>query len=106
MPGPLDAVPAGLTPQELKSLRLFDTAVRLPLVRCKRPGLTVPIIVDGLDQPRPGARELILDALQQLTHTARRQVGSCAGDCRGAQRGRHSRLGFASLGLSASPNAG
>jgi hypothetical protein len=64
------AVAADLTPDDLKALRLFDTAVGLPLTRCKRAGLTVPIIVDGLDQPRPGAREVILEALRQLTHSA------------------------------------
>jgi hypothetical protein len=64
------AVRAGLTEDDLKALRLFDTAVRLPLARCKRAGLSVPIIVDGLDQPRPGAREVILEALRQLTHSA------------------------------------
>jgi hypothetical protein len=64
------AVAAELTPDDLKELRLFDTAVGLPLARCKRAGLSVPIVVDGLDQPRPGAREVILAALRQLTHSA------------------------------------
>jgi tetratricopeptide (TPR) repeat protein len=55
----------------LNQLGSFDTAVRLPLawLKSKRPGLIVPVIVDGLDQPAPGARDLILAALQQLTET-------------------------------------
>ncbi|HZE16103.1 MAG TPA: hypothetical protein VE197_10565, partial [Mycobacterium sp.] len=64
------AVAADLTPDDLKALRSFDTEVGLPLTRCKRAGLIVPIIVDGLDQPREGAGEVILDALRQLTLTA------------------------------------
>ena len=32
----------------------------LPLMRCRRPGMRVHIIVDGLDQPQPGARDVIL----------------------------------------------
>jgi hypothetical protein len=69
------AVAADLTEDDLKTLRVFDTAVRLPLARCKRAGLTVPIIVDGLDQPRPGARKPILAALQQLTTAPTEHLG-------------------------------
>jgi hypothetical protein len=64
------AVAADLTEDDLKTLRVFDTAVGLPLARCKRAGLMVPIVVDGLDQPRPGAREVILAALRQMTHSS------------------------------------
>jgi hypothetical protein len=63
-------VAAALTPADLKTLGSFDTAVRLPLVRCGGAGARIHIIVDGLDQPQPGARDVILTALQHVTHTA------------------------------------
>ena len=44
--------------------------MRLPLARCGGPGAQIHIIVDGLDQPQPGARDVILTALQRMTHTA------------------------------------
>jgi hypothetical protein len=65
------AANASLSEDNREMLGSFETAVTRPLAWLKkeRPGLTVPVIVDGLDQPISGARELILDALRQLTHT-------------------------------------
>ena len=57
VPGFADRPPGGgRRPDRGGSMTLgsFDTAVRLPLARCRGPGLKVPIIVDGLDQPQPG----------------------------------------------------
>jgi hypothetical protein len=65
-----EAVAADTSEQDLTTLDSWDTAVMLPLTRCRRPGMRVNIVVDGLDQPRPGAREVILAALQRMTHTA------------------------------------
>jgi hypothetical protein len=64
------AVGAALSNEDLKQRSSWDTAVMLPLTRCRRPGMRVPIIIDGLDQPRPGARDVILAALQRMTRTA------------------------------------
>ena len=63
------AVAAGLTDDDSRTLGSWDTTVRLPLARCTESG-RIHLIVDGLDQPEPGARELILAALQHMTHTA------------------------------------
>ncbi|MFE3279684.1 AAA family ATPase [Nocardia sp. NPDC059239] len=51
------------------TLSTWDRAVRLPLARCADSG-RIHLIIDGLDQPQPAARELILAALQQLTLSA------------------------------------
>jgi Tetratricopeptide repeat len=65
----LEAVAAGDTGANPATLSSWDTAVRLPLTRCAESG-RVHLIVDGLDQTQPGARELILGALQHMTATA------------------------------------
>jgi hypothetical protein len=64
------AVGAELSHDDLKRRNSWDTAVVLPLARCRRPGMRVQIIVDGLDQPRPGARDVILAALWHMTRNA------------------------------------
>jgi hypothetical protein len=64
------AVGADLSKDDLRQRSSWDTAVMLPLTRCRRPGMRVQIIVDGLDQPRRGARQVILAALQHMTRTA------------------------------------
>jgi hypothetical protein len=63
------AAAAELTDEQLKTLGSWEISVMRPLARCRGSG-RVHLIVDGLDQPEPGAREVILAALQQLTHTA------------------------------------
>jgi hypothetical protein len=65
------AATASLSEDNREMLGSFETTVKRPLAWLKRerPGLTVPVIVDGLDQPTSGARDLILDALRQLTYT-------------------------------------
>ena len=72
VPGFSDAVKAvgDLSKDDLRQRSSWDTAVMLPLTRCRRPGMRVQIIVDGLDQPRRGARQVILAALQHMTRTA------------------------------------
>ncbi|WAC92613.1 tetratricopeptide repeat protein [Mycobacterium sp. Aquia_213] len=67
--GATAAVAADLSPDDCKKLGAWDTSVLLPLARCIESG-RIHVIVDGLDQPEPGAREVILAALQHLTHTA------------------------------------
>ena len=61
------AVTAHSSSRDLQTLTSFDTTVRLPLARCWKPGLVVPVVIDGLDQPRPGSREIILAAIAELT---------------------------------------
>ena len=68
-PGALAAVTAKLSDEDLATLGSWDTKVRLSLAGCANSG-RIHLIVDGLDQPEPGAVTLILDALQQLTLTA------------------------------------
>jgi hypothetical protein len=60
------AVAADLTDADRTTLSTFDTAVRLPLARCREPGLIIPLIIDGLDQPHPVAAELIGEATRAL----------------------------------------
>lgn len=64
-----EAVTASMTDSDLASLGSWDTMVRLPLARCTESG-RIHMVVDGLDQPQPGARELILAALHDMTTTA------------------------------------
>ena len=64
------AVTDELTQEDLKTLDSWEISVMRPLARLKRPGVKVPIIVDGLDQPEQGAREVILSALKHITDTA------------------------------------
>ncbi len=61
------AVNGALSNEDLKHHSSWDTTVILPLAQCRRPGMRVPIIIDGLDQPRPGAREVILSAVYRMT---------------------------------------
>ena len=63
-------VGAALTEQDRRTLGSFDAAVRLPLARCHGPGARIHIVIDGLDKPQPGARELIGKAVAQLTDSA------------------------------------
>jgi hypothetical protein len=58
-----------MTDHDLASQSSWDTLVRLPLARCTESG-RIHIIVDGLDQPQSGARELILAQLHSMTSTA------------------------------------
>ena len=68
-PGALGRWPPAWLTTTSATLGSWDTTVRLPLARCTQSG-RIHLIVDGLDQPEPGARELILAALQYVTHTA------------------------------------
>jgi tetratricopeptide (TPR) repeat protein len=61
------AVAAALTEEERSSLDRWQVAVVRPLARCRTPGLKVNLIVDGIDQPDTGSRQLILTALNELT---------------------------------------
>jgi hypothetical protein len=61
------AVTAELTEEKLKTLGSWEISVMRPLARCRAAG-RVHLIVDGLDQPESGAREVILAALRQLTY--------------------------------------
>jgi hypothetical protein len=71
LPGFADAssVAEALAQPDLNGLGVWDTKLLLPLTLVHRPGLTVPLIIDGLDQPEPGARDVILAALHHMTHT-------------------------------------
>jgi ATP/maltotriose-dependent transcriptional regulator MalT len=57
------AVESALTDEERSSLDRWQVAVVRPLARCCAPGMKVHLIIDGLDQPDTGVRELILAAL-------------------------------------------
>jgi hypothetical protein len=63
------AIAAELTGDDLKSLDSWAISVTRPLSRCATSG-RIHVIVDGLDQPQPGARDVILAALQHLTCVA------------------------------------
>lgn len=47
----------------------FELKVVRPLSRCRRTGI-IHLIIDGLDHPEPGARDVILTALHRLTSNA------------------------------------
>ncbi|MEU7220171.1 tetratricopeptide repeat protein [Nocardia iowensis] len=48
----------------------FDIEVRLPLARLASPGTRVTIVLDGLDQPETGSRDLLIRAIADLTTSA------------------------------------
>lgn len=66
----VDAVAAELTTEDIKERGVWETSVTMPLALVQRKGLHLSVIVDGLDQPEPGARELIVAAVQQITDPA------------------------------------
>ncbi len=69
------SVKTELNDDDRKELDTWTLSVRMPLSRCRSIG-RLRIIVDGLDQPEPGAREVIVEALHQLTHaTAVSELG-------------------------------
>jgi hypothetical protein len=61
------AVEAGLDEERRSRLSSWQKLVSMPLSRIGGPRVTIPLIMDGLDQPEPGARELIIAALHRLT---------------------------------------
>lgn len=48
-------------------LGVFDRTIREPLTRLATPGRRITFIVDGLDQPSAGSRELLVAAVSALT---------------------------------------
>ncbi|MBF6158291.1 tetratricopeptide repeat protein [Nocardia cyriacigeorgica] len=59
-----EAVHNELTDAERANLTGFDVDVARALHRCRR---RVTLVIDGLDQPEPGARSIIVAAIRQLT---------------------------------------
>lgn len=59
-------VAASISEEDRKTQGLWAMAVKLPLAKCRRPGTTLRLIIDGLDQPAPGARGPILAALRDM----------------------------------------
>lgn len=57
---------AELEESQLHQLSLWKRLVEMPLARMVGPGVKIPIIVDGLDQPEEGARNQIIDVLSLL----------------------------------------
>ena len=64
-----EALQRELTEEQRKVLDVWSLSIAMPLSRCRSAG-RVRIIVDGLDQPEPGARDAIVAAVQQLTRAA------------------------------------
>lgn len=63
----IDAVERDLISRGDVELGLFDRTVREPLARLTKPGRRITLIVDGLDQPAAGSRELLVAAVSMLT---------------------------------------
>ncbi len=59
-----DAVRDGLADEDRATLTGFDIDITRSLQRC---GKRVTLVIDGLDQPDVGARQIILGAIQHLT---------------------------------------
>jgi tetratricopeptide (TPR) repeat protein len=62
-------VDADLDDLQRTQLSTWQQKVVLPLARL-HPEVAIPIIIDGLDQPEPGAAELIAAAMTELSGTA------------------------------------
>lgn len=60
-------VRASLTHSERRELNSFEVGVTRVLARCNGPGARIRLIIDGLDQPTPDARDIVLAAIQQMT---------------------------------------
>lgn len=55
------------SPNDQRATTSFEREVVMPLKRCRTAGRRVRIVIDGLEQPEQGRRDLILSAIAELT---------------------------------------
>ena len=69
-----ETVAADLDDTDRATADAFELSITRPLERCRRPGRSVTILIDGLDQPEEGTRNLIAAAITRLTLAERTEL--------------------------------
>ncbi|PXX70688.1 AAA ATPase-like protein [Nocardia tenerifensis] len=67
VPGYAEALGDARSRGDTAELDAFDRHVRYPLAAVSRPGGRITLVLDGLDQPATGSRELLVAAVSALT---------------------------------------